>query len=86
MEVLAEFHVRYESIHPFQDGNVRTGRIILFRECLQNRISPVMIEDAKRSVYFEGLRAYREKADISILEKLFADEQEEYCQRAGYFM
>lgn len=37
LEVLAEFHVRYESIHPFQDGNGRTGRIILFRECLCHR-------------------------------------------------
>lgn len=86
LSVLAEFHARYESIHPFQDGNGRTGRIILFRECLRNRISPVMIEDAKRSVYLEGLKAYREKADISILEKLFADEQKGYYQRASYFM
>lgn len=86
LAVLAEFHARYESIHPFQDGNGRTGRIILFRECLQNRISPVIIEDAKRSVYLEGLKDYREKADISILENLFADEQKEYYQRASYFM
>lgn len=86
LSVLAEFHARYESIHPFQDGNGRTGRIILFRECLRKRISPVIIEDAKRSVYLEGLKDYREKADISILEKLFADEQKEYYQRASYFM
>lgn len=86
LSVLAEFHARYESIHPFQDGNGRTGRIILFRECLRNRISPVIIEDAKRSVYLEGLKAYRENADIFILEKLFADEQKNYYQGASYFM
>ncbi len=86
LSVLAEFHARYESIHPFQDGNGRTGRIILFRECLRNRISPVIIEDAKRSVYIEGLKDYRENADISILEKLFAEEQKKYYQRASYFM
>lgn len=86
LSVLAEFHARYESIHPFQDGNGRTGRIILFRECLQNRISPVIIEDAKQSVYLEGLKDYREKKDISILEKLFVDEQQKYYQRASYFM
>ncbi len=41
LEILAEFHVRYESIHPFQDGNGRTGRMILFRECLRHNISPI---------------------------------------------
>ena len=40
---LAEFHTRYENIHPFQDGNGRTGRLILFRECLKNGIVPVAV-------------------------------------------
>lgn len=86
LSVLAKFHARYESIHPFQDGNGRTGRMILFRECLKHRISPVMIEDAKRSFYLEGLKAYREKKDISILEKLFREEQDAYYRGAIYFM
>ena len=43
LETLAEFHARYEIIHPFQDGNGRTGRIILFRECLRHDISPFII-------------------------------------------
>lgn len=86
LSVLAEFHARYESIHPFQDGNGRTGRMILFRECLKHRISPVIIEDAKRSFYIDGLKIYREKKDISVLEKLFIEEQEAYYQRACYFM
>lgn len=86
LSVLAKFHARYESIHPFQDGNGRTGRMILFQECLKHRISPVMIEDAKRSFYLEGLKAYREKKDISILEKLFREEQDAYYRGAIYFM
>lgn len=86
VSVLAVFHARYESIHPFQDGNGRTGRMILFRECLKHRITPVIVEDAKRSFYIDGLKAYREKQDISVLEKLFSKEQELYYQRAGYFM
>mgnify|MGYP000181689966 CR=1 FL=1 len=49
LEILAEFHVRYESIHPFQDGNGRTGRMILFRECLRHNISPLIIEDCSSS-------------------------------------
>lgn len=41
---MAEFHAKYESIHPFQDGNGRIGRLILFRECLKADIVPVVIE------------------------------------------
>ena len=59
ISILAEFHVRYENIHPFQDGNGRTGRLILFRECLKNKIVPVVIEDANRNEYLEALKEYR---------------------------
>ncbi len=86
LAVLAEFHARYESIHPFQDGNGRTGRMILFRECLMNHICPVVIEDAKRNAYLNALRAYREERDISKLTDLFALEQEFYYERASYFI
>jgi len=86
ISVLAEFHARYESIHPFQDGNGRTGRIILFRECLKHRISPVIIEDSERPFYLEGLKAYRELKDISKLKELFIAEQKIYYQQASYFM
>lgn len=55
ISVLAEFHARYENIHPFQDGNGRTGRLILFRECLKNSIMPVVIEDANRNKYLDAL-------------------------------
>ena len=86
ISVLAEFHARYESIHPFQDGNGRTGRMILFRECLQHYISPIIIEDSRRAAYLDGLKAYREKRDIDKLLELFVEEQEAYYRRAKYFM
>lgn len=86
ISVLAEFHARYESIHPFQDGNGRTGRIILFRECLKHRISPIIIEDSKRSLYLQGLKEYREQKNLSKLQELFIAEQEVYYQQASYFM
>ena len=54
LEILAEFHARYESIHPFQDGNGRTGRMILFRECLYHGIAPFIIEDANRPEYLDA--------------------------------
>ena len=65
LEILAEFHVRYESIHPFQDGNGRTGRMILFRECLRHNISPLIIEDAHRPKYLEALKEYRESESVA---------------------
>ena len=59
--------------------------MILFRECLRHRIIPVIIEDSKRPLYLEGLKEYREKEDISKLEKLFEMEQEMYYKQASYF-
>lgn len=84
--ILAEFHARYESIHPFQDGNGRTGRLILFRECLKNGIVPVVIEDTNRNEYIEALKEYREEKNISKLISLFEKEQGFYLGRCKYFM
>lgn len=67
LETLAEFHARYEIIHPFQDGNGRTGRIILFREYLRHDISPFIIEDANRPEYLEALKAYRQNGTVTAL-------------------
>lgn len=86
ISVLAEFHVRYESIHPFQDGNGRTGRLILFRECLKNNIVPVVIEDANRDEYFDALKEYREEKSLSKLICLFEKEQQFYLEKCKYFM
>ena len=86
ISVLAEFHARYESIHPFQDGNGRTGRLILFRECLKNGIVPVVIEDANRNEYLEALKEYREEKSLYKLINLFEKEQQFYLEKCEYFM
>lgn len=86
ISVLAEFHIRYESIHPFQDGNGRTGRLIVFRECLKNHIVPVVIEDANRNEYLDALKAYREDGNTELMIKLFMKEQEFYYVKSNYFM
>lgn len=86
ISVLAGFHVRYESIHPFQDGNGRTGRLILFRECLKNGIVPVVIEDINRNEYLEGLKEYREEKSLDKLIGLFQREQHFYLEKCKYFM
>lgn len=86
ISVLSEFHARYESIHPFQDGNGRTGRLILFRECLKNGIVPVVIEDANRNEYLEALKEYREEKSLDKLITLFEKEQQFYFGKCKYFM
>lgn len=86
LAVLAEFHARYESIHPFQDGNGRTGRLIIFRECLKNKIVPLVIEDRNRSEYIEALRTYREEKSLTKLIDLFEKEQKFYIEQCEYFI
>ena len=86
ISVLAEFHAGYESIHPFQDGNGRTGRIILFRECLKNGIVPAVIEDVNRNEYLEALKEYREEKSLKKLISLFEKEQKFYFEKCKYFM
>jgi len=86
ISVLAEWHARYESIHPFQDGNGRAGRLILFRECLKNGIVPIVIEDANRNEYLEALKKYREEESLDKLISLFEKEQQIYLEKCKYFM
>jgi Fic family protein len=52
---IIDFHVRFESIHPFQDGNGRVGRLIMFKECLRNGIVPFIIYDDMKMFYYRGL-------------------------------
>ena len=55
---LLDFHVRFERIHPFQDGNGRVGRLILFKECLRYGIVPFIIEDDLKLFYYRGLKEW----------------------------
>ena len=55
---LIDFHVRFERIHPFQDGNGRVGRLALFKECLKYRIVPFIIEDDLKLFYYRGLKEW----------------------------
>lgn len=77
---IAEFHAKYESIHPFQDGNGRTGRIIMFKECLKNNIFPFIIEDDKKAEYYSVLNK-AQKGDLEPLEKFIEKEQLFYYEK-----
>lgn len=54
-EEIVDFHVRFERIHPFQDGNGRVGRLIMFKECLASNVSPFIIADDMKEFYYRGL-------------------------------
>lgn len=57
-EDILDFHVRFERIHPFQDGNGRVGRLIMFKECLKYNIVPFIIEDNLKLFYYRGLKEW----------------------------
>lgn len=57
-EDILEFHVKFEKIHPFQDGNGRVGRLIMFKECLKYNIVPFIIEDTLKLFYYRGLKEW----------------------------
>lgn len=58
-EDIIEFHYRFEIIHPFQDGNGRVGRLIMFKECLKNNIVPTYIDDKYKAQYYNGLKQWK---------------------------
>ena len=59
LEDIIEFHYMFEKIHPFQDGNGRVGRLIMFKECLRNGITPFIIEDDIKEFYYRGLKEWK---------------------------
>ena len=59
LEDIIDFHYRFEKIHPFQDGNGRIGRLIMFKECLRNGITPFIIEDDLKEFYYRGLKEWK---------------------------
>ncbi len=55
---ILDFHVKFERIHPFQDGNGRVGRLIMFKECLKYNIVPFIIDDNLKMFYYRGLKEW----------------------------
>jgi len=81
---ITDFHHRFEAIHPFQDGNGRVGRIVLFGHCLANSIMPFIVPDRQKSYYYGGLTNYRK--DPTLLRQTFRSFQDEFAQTYRPFL
>ena len=80
---IVEFHYRFECIHPFQDGNGRIGRLLMFKECLKNDIVPFYIDDKFKAEYYNGLQKYSEEKGFLLETCLFS--QDQYKMLLDYF-
>lgn len=83
---IVRFHADYERIHPFQDGNGRTGRAIILKQCLDSNIMPVLIADEDKILYYNALYAAETDGEYDMLMKLFQKEQEKYGELIRSFV
>jgi len=83
LEDVLDFHVRFERIHPFQDGNGRVGRLIMFKECLKYNIVPFIIEDDMKMFYYRGLKEWNNEKGYLMDTCLTA--QDRYKKYLDYF-
>lgn len=79
---ILKFHVDFEAIHPFQDGNGRVGRLLLFKDCLAYGIIPFIVDDEHKLFYYRGLREfYKEPGYLTDTCLSAQDRYRAYCQR-----
>ncbi len=77
LDDIIDFHVQFERIHPFQDGNGRVGRLIMFKECLKHNITPFIIDEQHKMYYYRGLKEWN-------TEKGFLRDTVLFCQDKFY--
>ena len=83
LEDILDFHVKFERIHPFQDGSGRVGRLIMFKECLKYNIVPFIIEDNLKMFYYRGLKEWNNEKGYLTDTCLIA--QDKYKTYLDYF-
>lgn len=86
LETVLRFHCGFEKIHPFQDGNGRVGRMILFRECLLHDIAPFVVREETKGRYYDGIHAGQTAGDLSGLLAYAGEEQRWYGELAAPFV
>jgi len=84
LEDIIEFHYRFERIHPFQDGNGRVGRIIMFKECLKHNITPFIVDEKHKLFYYRGLKEYTNEKGWLI--NTIKDSQDEFIKLIEQFL
>mgnify|MGYP000009538066 FL=1 len=80
------FHARFEKIHPFQDGNGRVGRMVMFKECLKNNIIPFIILDKDKLFYYRGLKEYQGNREKGYLIDTCLNAQDQYIKMIEYYL
>lgn len=82
-EDIVEFHYCFEKIHPFQDGNGRVGRLIMFKECLKHNITPFIIDEMHKLYYYRGLKEFASEKEY--LTDTCLSAQDRYQELLDYF-
>lgn len=83
MDEIIDFHVKFERIHPFQDGNGRVGRLILFKECLRNNVVPFIIDEKLKLFYYRGLHEWENEQGY--LKDTCLTAQDQFKEYLDYF-
>ena len=83
---IIEFHAKFEKIHPFQDGNGRIGRLIIFKECLKNNIIPFIILDKDKLFYYRGLKEYQLNKEKGYLIDTCLNAQDQYIKMVEMYL
>jgi Fic family protein len=83
LENIIRFHHDFESIHPFQDGNGRVGRLIIFKKCLKHNLIPFIIDEEHKNYYYRGLKEFKDTAGYLIDTCLLS--QDRYKEYLAYF-
>ncbi len=83
LEDIVAFHVRFERIHPFQDGNGRVGRLIMFKECLKHNVTPFVIDERHKAFYYRGLAEW--ESERGYLLDMCRSAQDQFERVLAYF-
>ncbi len=83
LDEIIDFHVKFECIHPFQDGNGRVGRLILFKECLRNDIVPFIIDEKLKMFYYRGIKEWGNEQGY--LKDTCLNAQDQFKEYLNYF-